>query len=91
MTFQEVLLQTLVVFVEVVFVKLVAEVTRQVHSVQMLLKLQLVKVELLTEVAPRMRQDFSALFSPRVPVLNVVPQLLNVIDTLLSYKDCSAG
>jgi hypothetical protein len=82
--FGEVALQGGVVAVVHVLVMLVAQVTCQVHSLQMVQKDLVVEVVLLAEVAPRMGQDFCTLLRPWVAVLNVISQLPHVVDALLS-------
>mgnify|MGYP001206290784 FL=1 len=60
------------------------------HSVQMLTEYVAIKEELLTEVTPGMRQDFSTTLTGRISMLNVLPQLLHVVDPLLANEDCAA-
>lgn len=60
------------------------------HSVQMLTEYVAIEEELLTEVTPGMRQDFSTSLTGRISMLDMLPQLLHVVDTLLANEDCAA-
>ena len=87
----EVDFQRLITIVEHVSVVLtVAQVTRQMHAIQMLLEQVGVEEELLAEVTPWVRQDFCASLRCCITVLNVIAQLLHVIDALLTDKYCAA-
>ncbi len=56
------------------------------HPLQVVQKYLVVKKVLFAEVAPRMRQDLCALFGTRIAMLNMLSQLLNVVNSLLSNK-----
>ena len=60
------------------------------HSVQMLTEYIAIEEELLTEVTPGVRQDFGTALTGGISMLNVLPQLLHVVDTLLANEDCAA-
>ena len=61
---------------------------RQVVPAEMIVELVVVVVELFAEVAPGMGQDLRAPLVGRVTVLDVRPQCLQVVDSLLSYEHC---
>lgn len=79
-------LQGLIVVVVHVAVLLAAQVTRQVHSVEVLLEAVDVEEVLLAEIAPGVRQYLGAPVAGRITMLNMVPQFLHVIDALLPHK-----
>lgn len=49
-----------------------------------------IEEELLAEVTPGVGQNLSAPVTGRVAVLDMLPQLLHMVDPLLSYKDSAA-
>ena len=70
------------------FVMIPAQMAGQVLPVQMINEYQLIEEVLLAEIAPGMRQDLGLLVRARVSLLDVLLQLfVNVIESLLSYKD----
>ena len=66
-------LQGLIVVVVHVAVLLAAQVTRQVHSVEVLLEAVDVEEVLLAEIAPRVRQYLGAPVAGRITMLDMVP------------------
>ena len=60
------------------------------HSIKVLLEHVGIEKVLLAEVAPWVGQDFSSAVTGRVAVLNVVPQFLHVVNTLLADEHCAA-
>lgn len=50
----------------------IAQMTRQMHPLQMIEEDLIVEKELFTEVAPWMWQDFGAFFGARVTMLDVI-------------------
>lgn len=91
MRFGEVLLEGRVIRVVHVFELVVAQVTRQMHPLQVVQENEVVEEVLLAEVAPGVGQDFGALFGAGVAVLNVASQLFDVVDSLLTNKDGPAS
>ena len=61
--------------------------TSQMHAIQMFHKCVHVEEELLAEVTPGVRQDFSTTVGGRIAFLNMASQILHVIDPLLPDKD----
>lgn len=84
---REVSLQAPVVSVVHVFVEVAAEVTRQVLPVQVVYELQLVEEVLLAEITPRVRQNLRLPVRPRVSLIYMGAQLVQVVQALLSDED----
>ena len=83
---REVDLQLLVIVVPRVFVIISAKVTRQMHTMEMLTKFLCIVEELLTEVAPWMWQDFGTRRTGWVTIFNMLPKLLQMVDSLFSNE-----
>lgn len=62
----------------------------QMIAVQVLIESAPVEEKFFTKVTPWMRQDFGALVTCRVSMLNMTPQLLHVVDSLLTHKHSTA-
>ena len=80
----------LIIVVKHVSVGLAAEVTRQMHTVEMLGKTIVIEEEFFTKVAPGMRQDLSPAVTRWITMLDVRSQLLHVVDALLANEDSAA-
>ena len=63
--------------------------TRQMHTIEMLSKTDVIEEKLFTKVTPGMRQNLSSSIARRVTVLNMITQLLNVVDALLADEHCA--
>ena len=86
----KVLLKGVVVIVKHVAVGFAAQVTRQMHLVQMFMEDSGVKEELLAEITPRMRKDFGTTITGWVAMFNMIAELLHVIYPLLPDKDSAS-
>ena len=82
----EVPLQRLVVVVVHLLVVVTAQVTRQMHAIQMFHERVHIEEELLAEIAPRVRQDFGATVRGGIAFLDVASQVLHVVDPLLANE-----
>ena len=69
---------------------LAAEVTRQMHTVEMLGKTIVIEEEFFAKVAPGMWQDLGSSVTRRVTVLDVITQLVNMVDALLADEHCAS-
>mmetsp|Transcript_4009 Transcript_4009/g.5317 ORF Transcript_4009/g.5317 Transcript_4009/m.5317 type:complete len:141 (+) Transcript_4009:1685-2107(+) len=76
--------EALVAIVVHVAVLITAQVTGQMHPIQMLLENISIKEVFLAEIAPRMGQDLGTAITRWVTVLDMRAQFLHVIDALLS-------
>lgn len=83
----EVHLQRQIVLVEPVLLEFAAKIACQVQLVKVFLKRLRVIKELLAEVAPRMRENLRAALVRSVAVLNMRPQFLNMVNSLLADED----
>jgi len=86
----EVHLQRLVVVIEHITVVLPAQVAPQMVTVEVLVKYSTIEEELLTKIAPWMRQDFCTSVTGGVSMLDVTPELLHVVDSLLADEHGAA-
>ena len=68
----EVDFKRLIIVVIHISVSISTEVTRQMHTVEVLSKNIIIEEEFFTEVAPRMRQNLSAFIIRRVTVFNMI-------------------
>lgn len=70
-----------------VFVMVPAQMTCQVLSIQMIDEHQLVEEILLAEITPGVRQYFCLSVRTRISLLNMLPHMLDVVESLLSDED----
>ena len=82
--------ERLIIVVEHISVLIDTEVTRQMHTVEMLGKTIVIEEEFFAKVAPGMRQDLSSSVTRRIAVLNVITQLLNMVDALFADEHCAS-
>ena len=85
----EVDLERLIIVVEHISVSIATEVTRQMHTVEVLSKTDIIEEKFFAKVAPWVRQDLCPFIISRVTVLNMITQLLNVVDALLADEHCA--
>jgi len=90
-TLREVDLQRVVVLVVHVLELVVgAQVARQMGPLQVVHEAELIEVVLFAEVAPGVGQDLGTPLVGGVSVLDVLPELLDVVDAVLANKDSAA-
>ena len=85
----EVDFERLIIVVEHISVLIATEVTRQMHTVEVLSKDDIVEEEFFAKVTPRMWQDLGSLITCRVTVFDMITQLLNMVDALLADEHCA--
>ena len=82
-------LKGFIVIVVHIFVLLSTQMTRQMEPAKMVKECQVIVEVLFTEVTPRVRQYFSTSFTRCITMLKMVPQLLLMVDSLLSDEHCA--
>lgn len=82
--------KSLIVVIKHVTEVLSTEMARQMHFMKMLAENTAVKEEFLAEIAPRMGQNLGTLLICRITMLDMGSQLLQVVDSLLANKHCTA-
>ena len=90
MRLREVILQTGVILVVDVLVVVGAQVASKMLPVQVIIECQVVEEELLAKVAVGVRQDLSMAFVTQITLLDMGPQGVHMVQTLLADEDCSA-
>ena len=65
---------------------LIAQMTPQMITMEVLIERVSIEEKLFAKVTPWMWQNFGASVTGRVSMLNVTPELLHMVDPLLSYK-----
>ena len=90
-SYGKVSLQSLICLIVHILVVFTAQMACKMHSIQMINEYQLVEEVFFAEIAPRVRQDLSLLFSARVSMFDMLRKLFaHIVESLLSDKHQAA-